>query len=255
MLGYFFRHYDRFVDRYFIYDNQSDDGSLELLAEHPRVTIIPLHLEGDSYIMSSFEQVNQLWHKSRGEADWVTVVNIDEFLWHPDMPWYLRKAREAGITFMSATGFQMVSDSFPAPDDDLPRSHRFGMRLDRFDKPAFFNPDAIRESNFKMARHGSKPRGNVVRPAKDEILLLHYKFLGRDYLEQRHAELNARRRSGDVANEWGFHYDPEKTRADFEEVRRQRRTVVPRWPLAARLARRFAGSPVAVEPQRRQRNS
>ena len=31
MLPFFFRYYDRFVDRYFIHDNQSSDGSIEIL--------------------------------------------------------------------------------------------------------------------------------------------------------------------------------------------------------------------------------
>ena len=32
MLPFFFRYYDRFVDRYYIHDNQSSDGSIEILS-------------------------------------------------------------------------------------------------------------------------------------------------------------------------------------------------------------------------------
>lgn len=39
MLGYFFRHYDRFVDRYVFYDDGSDDGTRERLDAHPRVEV------------------------------------------------------------------------------------------------------------------------------------------------------------------------------------------------------------------------
>jgi len=39
MLGYFFRHYDRFVDRYVFYDDGSDDGTRERLQAHPRVEV------------------------------------------------------------------------------------------------------------------------------------------------------------------------------------------------------------------------
>jgi len=37
MLPFFFRHYDALVDRYFIYDDGSTDGTPTLLAGHPRV--------------------------------------------------------------------------------------------------------------------------------------------------------------------------------------------------------------------------
>jgi len=35
MLGFFFRHYDRYV----FYDDGSTDGTLEVLARHPRVEV------------------------------------------------------------------------------------------------------------------------------------------------------------------------------------------------------------------------
>ena len=39
MLGFFFRHYDPFVDRYVFFDDNSDDGTLDVLRAHPRVVI------------------------------------------------------------------------------------------------------------------------------------------------------------------------------------------------------------------------
>ena len=58
MLPLFFRYYDTFIDRYYIHDNGSDDGSLAILEAHPRVTILPLVLEGDPLCEAAFAQVN-----------------------------------------------------------------------------------------------------------------------------------------------------------------------------------------------------
>lgn len=251
MLPFFFRHYDPIVDRYFIYDNQSTDGSLDILKAHPRVTILPLVIEGDSYVESANVQVNRFWHPSRGDADWVAVCNIDEFFWHIDLAWYLRKCREKGITFLKSVGYQMVSECFPEPSDDLPKALRNGIRAEYIDKPAFFNPDAITETRFGVGRHACNPQGHVVFPRSDELYLLHYKHLGLDYVTGRHAELNARRRAGDVERRLGFHYDPELTIAEHAKLLTERRESVPAdqsgW---ARARRRVFGPRIRVlKPQ------
>jgi hypothetical protein len=227
MLPFFFRHYDRLVDRYFIYDNQSDDGSLAILAKHPKVTVLPLALEGDSFVLAAFAQVNDFWIKSRGKADWVAVVNIDEFLWHPDIRRYLRDCRRSGITWTQANGFQMISPRFPETGDNLARTVRTGMRAPAYDKPAFFNPEAVTHSGFGIARHQASPSGRIVRPAADEILLLHYKHLGLDYVTKRSAELGARLRPGDIAGKYGTQYESGRALGDHNLILARSVPVVP----------------------------
>src|SRR4029079_18339767 len=39
MLPFFFRHYDSFVDKYIIFDDASEDGSLAMLLAHPNVEV------------------------------------------------------------------------------------------------------------------------------------------------------------------------------------------------------------------------
>jgi hypothetical protein len=227
MLPFFFRHYDPVVDRYFIHDNGSTDRSLELLAAHPKVTVLPLELEGESLCQAAFEKVNDFWLCSRGQADWVAVCNIDEFFYHQDLAWYLAACRRRGITFLPTRGYEMVSDTFPAPDHDLPRTIRHGTRAPHYDKPSFFNPDAITHSGFGMARHTAAPRGRVLVPDRPEMVMLHYKNLGLEYVRTRHAELGARMRELDRKKKWGFQYDPELTVQRFHEFRAAAREVVP----------------------------
>ena len=248
MLPFFFRHYDGLVDRYFIHDNQSTDGSLDILKAHPRVTILPLLLKGESMVEAAFAQVNQFWHPSRGQADWVAVCNVDELFWHVDLTWYLRECRRKGITFLQSTGYQMVSQSFAKPSDNLVRTYRFGTRDALYDKPAFFNPAAITESGFAIARHGCDPKGHVVRAEHGEILLLHYKYLGQEYVTERHAELNARRRSRDVKQEYGWQYDPSATQTLYWKLMVKSSEIVPSYQgVLARLERRVWGREVRAK--------
>ncbi len=212
MLPFFFRQYDPIVSRYFIYDDGSDDGSLQLLLAHPKVTVMPFELGGDSIIESAFARVNSLWWPSRNQADWVLVCNVDEFFWHKDLPGYLQDCTTNGTTFLQAEGYQMISETFPPSGMDLTQFARSGARFKNMDKPAFFNPNEITDSGFGIARHSCMPVGNVVRPEKDEILLLHYKHLGVDYVFKRHEELRQRLRAGDRARNFGHHYSPETTR-------------------------------------------
>jgi len=218
MLPLFFRYYDTFVDRYFIHDNGSDDQSLEILAQHPRVTILPLVLEGDSLCESAFQKVNGLWKPSVGDADWVAVCNVDELFWHPDLPWYLAQCRKRGITWIPSEGWEMVTEEFPDPDEHLPTTRREGVRFPQMDKPSFFNPQAITHSGFGMARHTAEPEGRVVVPERTEVQLLHYKHLGFEYTSARQAELGARLREKDKEKKWGFQYDPSLVEARFTEL-------------------------------------
>lgn len=128
MLPFFFRHYQPLVDHFFIHDNDSSDRSREICQQHGNVTVLPLVLEGDSLCQAAFEKVNQLWHVSRGQADWVAVCNIDEFFWHPDMLWYLEKCRKRGVSFVPSEGYEMVSETFPREEMNLAREIRFGTR-------------------------------------------------------------------------------------------------------------------------------
>ena len=39
MLPFFYRHYESLVDHFFVFDNGSTDGSLDILRAHPRTTV------------------------------------------------------------------------------------------------------------------------------------------------------------------------------------------------------------------------
>jgi hypothetical protein len=204
MLPYFFRHYDDIVDRYFVFDNGSTDGSLSLLEHHGRVEIEHFDVPGDSFVEEERRLANTIWRNSK--ADWVIVTEIDEHLYHPGLRDYLGRCAYQGVTAIRAIGYEMLSDRFPTKAAPLFELVTTGARSIPHDRLCIFNPKEIEESNFGLGRHTAEPTGRVVWPDTREVLLLHYKGLGMEYLIARSAELRQGLRSRDLAEGWGVHY-------------------------------------------------
>jgi hypothetical protein len=221
LLPYFFRHYDAIVDRYFIFDNGSRDGSLELLRGHPRVTADHFEAKGPSFVRAAQQFYNRCWKASRGQADWVIVCNVDEHLHHADLRRYLRECLDQGISLIVPEGYEMICETFPTGDQPLHQQVRRGVRWRSMDKPEIFVPDRIDEINFAVGRHTADPQGQVRRPADVQVKLLHFKYLGLEYLSSRLSELRQGLREGDLAAGLGHKYlwDDQQKAEDFQRAR------------------------------------
>lgn len=216
MLPYFFRHYDKIADQYYIFDNNSADNSYSILKSHPKVVANKINLPGQSMVEAAQQQYNSIWKKSRGKADWVIVCNMDEHFYHPNLRDYLERCTSVGITLVIPTAYEMVSDVFPVSDKPLCETVKYGARDYTMDKPEIFNPNEIQEINFIPGRHWASPVGNVKKPPIREVLLLHYKYLGVDYVNKRHLELKTGLRQTDIVSGYGIQY------LMNEEVRRKK---------------------------------
>lgn len=206
ILPFFFRHYDPIVDQYFIFDNHSTDGSQQVLNEHARVTWETFEVQGNSFVEHARNMYNQMWKRSRGQADWVIVCNIDELFWHSDLKAYLARCKASNITVISSGGFEMWSDTFPVTDLSLNTQVIYGSPRTSLNKKEIFNPDKIEEINFSVGRHEIEPLGDVRLPEVSEIKLLHYKFLGLEYVLKRYDALRQGLRSHDIEQGWGEQY-------------------------------------------------
>src|SRR5579863_5294939 len=157
LLPYFFRHYDVIVDRYFVFDNGSTDGSLALLQNHGRVEISHFDVAGDSFVEEECRMGDTIWRGS--DADWVIITDIDEHIYHPDLNGYLQQCADRGITAIRSIGYEMVSDSFPKEDQPLYDLVTIGTRSTGLDRLCIFNPKAITATNFAPGRHQATPTG------------------------------------------------------------------------------------------------
>ena len=203
MLPFFFMHYDPIVDIYYIADHGSTDKSRAILNDHPKVVLTEFLCSESSFVDSARIHYNECWKISRGKADWVIVCNIDEHFYHPNLTDYLTKSRSDGITLIRPTGYNMVSDTFPTPERSLQSQIRIGKRDPFWDKPQLFNPNSIEDINFAASRHTAQPTGAAKKDTSGKIKLLHYKYMGQEYLFNRSLQLGSRMKPIDLMNGWG----------------------------------------------------
>jgi hypothetical protein len=209
MLPFFFSHYDRLVQRYIIYDDASTDNSQEILRLNPKVELRPgrPYSAPDSRVGSAITLLETCWRESRGTADWVIVTDVDEHLYHPDMYHYLAQCRAQGVTLIPALGYQMLSEQFPENKTLLCQSLTRGACDAFYSKLNIFSPNEIDAVNYSPGRHTAAPTGRVVLPARDELLLLHYRYLDFERVRKRYAQVfTTRQLKTDSAMGFGFHY-------------------------------------------------
>jgi hypothetical protein len=207
MLPFFFLHYDKLVERYIIYDDGSSDNSLEILRLNPKVELRPTPCsDPGSRVASQLTLLETCWRESRGVADWVIVTDIDEHLYHPDMYGYLTRCRAQGITIVPALGYQMLSHQFPEHETLLCNSLSRGACDSLYSKLSIFSPNEIDATNYTAGRHTAAPTGRIVLPARDEVLLLHYRYLDFERVRKRYQVLSTRHFKADNAMGWGSQY-------------------------------------------------
>jgi predicted O-methyltransferase YrrM len=208
MLPFFFLHYDKLVQRYIIYDDASTDNSQDILRRNPKVELRPMppYSDPESRIRSALALQETCWRESRGIADWVIITDIDEHLYHPDMYGYLAQCRAQGVTIIPALGYQMLSEHFPEHKTLLCQSLTRGACDLVYSKLGIFSPNEIDAVNYTQGRHSAAPKGRVVLPARDELLLLHYHYLGFERVRKRNAQFVTRQRKNDIAMGWGSEY-------------------------------------------------
>jgi hypothetical protein len=209
MLGFFFRHYDPWVDRYVIHDNGSTDGTLDLLRAHPRVEIRRFErVHADSFVLSHTRLQNQVWKESACTADWVVITAVDEHLHLPDQPVqdYLQDCTRQGVTCIPALGYQMYSREMADPAERLCETRTMGVPFEPFNKLSLFNPSAVSATGYEVGRHLAKPSGRIRWPERDRLLLLHYKCIGYERSWQRDYFLKSGLGPTDLARGYGMHY-------------------------------------------------
>src|SRR5436190_280211 len=241
LLPFFLEHYREFVDRFFLFDDGSDDGSAEFLAAQQDVELGTFATTGDSFVAAAQAFYNECWKASRGRADWVVVVNVDELLVVPSPRDALGRARRDGFTALPACGWEMVAETFPERGKLVARVP-LGLREPSNDKLAVFDPAAIEEIGYAPGRHQARPSGRIHQPARPAFNLLHFKHLGLEYVVERYTELSSRLRPGDREHRWGIQYD---LATDELEARHARMLEGARPVLAAQARRAGLLHPLA----------
>lgn len=222
ILPWMFDYYGDFVERFYIYDNYSSDKTEQIVNNNPKATLLKFGQMGKFDDYANQKVKNRCWKRSRGKADLVVVCDMDEFLYHKDLKRILEEICKQKVSFPTMKGYEMYSLDWPAYDGtkQLPELVKAGVRSEWLDKHIIFDPHRIVDINYDPGAHHANPTGIVnCGDATMEMKVLHYKYLGSDYLLSRYKQLGERLSSGNIKNDLGTHYlvKRKELEAQFQE--------------------------------------
>lgn len=183
IMPYLLRHYCPWVTKLIFYDDQSDDGTREIIQSWHNTEL--RNWPGSHGIVDDefLSFANEQWKEARGQAEWVIWIDADEFLYNPDMTGLLLRYLREDVNIPQVEGFTMVSDHFPTTTGQIYDEIKTGFRDGVWDKKAIFRENMI----WNMGRHSiNHPALNIKSSVAADIKLLHYRCLGMEYLRNRH---------------------------------------------------------------------
>lgn len=183
MMPYWLRHYATFADRLIVYDDNSDDGTQDIVTAGG----------GDlrRYPCSGFDDIemvgfaNNQYREAEGYADFVIWVDADEFLFHPRMRERLEDLTADGVTLPAVQGYAMIGDAPPTGDGQIYDEIPLGFAHDRYSKPCILRPNV--DLRWDVGKHEAQIFSGAKTNTGEPLKLLHYRYLGKAYHEERNA--------------------------------------------------------------------
>jgi len=197
LLPYFLRHYSQFAD-VCVYDNYSTDKSAQII-QSAGAKVIEFDSDGEFREDILVDIRNNCWKDSK--ADWVIIVDIDEFVYHKNLPQALENI--SGTVIMPRM-FNMYSDVFPLTEGQI--YEEVVMGTDTTSKMNLFRPLEIKAMNYDAGCHNAKPEGNFVLNINSDIIALHFRYLSPEYVIWRNYTTNLRQSSVNRKNGWNWHF-------------------------------------------------
>lgn len=210
MIPYLMRHYSQFARVIFLEGN-STDNTIEL-AQSLSADVwhydMPDELDDTTHIKIK----NECWKDSK--ADWVMVVDADEFIYHPEI---MKVLSLSEATIIQPTFHNMFSDVFPITTGQIYDEVQLGTADGGIweSKPIVFRPSEIQSMNWHPGSHYCSPEGNVIIGYKTGIKILHMRFLSREYVYEHYYQNSHRISKQNKENEYGGQYYWDKEKIDY----------------------------------------
>lgn len=205
ILPYTLDHYSKICERIFIWDNMSTDSSHEIYKKYHKVEVIKWDSGGEINELYYVKIKSLGYRETSKDCDWVVVCDCDEFLYHPNLESKLAEYKEKGINVPLISGHDMVSERFPEYDGKpLVEKVKIGSEIyDTMCKNIIFDPKLY--VSYGIGGHNFHADG--VKYSEDrELKLLHYKFLGKEYVESMYKSRAERLSQFNKERKFGEHY-------------------------------------------------
>ena len=139
-------------------------------------------------------KIKNKFYKEIGLNDWTIIIDFDEFLYHKNLRELLESYDSSGINFPKICGYNMIGTEVPRDDGITPITKLLYMGVPTdiygwdigpnfvgtYSKRAIFNAKNMSIS-YEPGCHACHPSGKVVESKNSDILLLHYKWLSREF--------------------------------------------------------------------------
>lgn len=173
-------YYSRYCEKIVLIDNMSTDKSLEVAAKYPKVQVLQWDSHGFYNEHAQTQIKSQIYLNSRGIADYVILADGDEIIYGLER---LEDLKAKGVKLPGIEGYHMVTDKFPTYDGEcITKKVRTGTREPHMDKQAVLDPSVDIKFSLGMHTFASEYQRDFSNPP---LKLLHYKFLGADYIVDR----------------------------------------------------------------------
>ena len=201
-------HYAGFCRQITLLNNFSTDSTVALAHKYyPSVKVIDYDTNNETRDDILQEIKNNCWKQST--ADYVIVCDTDEFLYAGDMRRQLEMLYEHNVALPLVMGYNMGSETFP-DNFDIPiyEQVKYGVRERLFDKQIIFSPRYVAEINYALGCHECRPilKEEKMRDLAIEFKLLHFKYLGKEYLYEKHEAYANRLSLFNIRTSVGSHY-------------------------------------------------
>jgi hypothetical protein len=183
----------------------STDGSFEVYKRYPKVTVLKWVSNDEINEMNYVHIKSNAYREYSRNADWVIVCDCDEFLYHPDLMRVLAEYKVQGVTVPRIEGHDMVSEVFPAYDGQ-PLTGKVKIGSDVYApmcKNIVFDPSI--DAEYGIGGHSFRANNFISSPNAD-LKLLHYKFLGKEYVKRIYVSRAKRLSEFNKQHKFGEHY-------------------------------------------------
>lgn len=205
ILPYTLDHYSQFCEKIFVYDNMSTDSSDKIYKKYDNVEVIKWSSNNEINEMNYVNLKSMSYRIKSRDADWVIVCDCDELLYHENLIEKLEEYKKQGITVPRIDGHDMVCETFPKYDGSLlVEKVKIGSQTyEPMCKNIIFDPKL--DVSFGIGAH-TFSSNNTKYSEFPELKLLHYKFLGKDYVRKLYMMRAKRLSTWNKERKLGEHY-------------------------------------------------